>query len=328
MNVLCTGGAGYVGSAAVRWLLRHGHHAAAYDDLSTGNAKSVPSNLLIKGDILDTDLLVQTMKERKTECVMHFAAVASVPDSIADPDSYWNVNLIGTKSVLDAMRRAGVWRIILSSTAATYGFDNEMPLVETSDQIPEVPYGTTKLACETIIREYANAYDIGYTFLRYFNASGADIKGDYGEDRPVESHLIPLCLHTAIGKREKLFVYGGEFETRDGSCVRDYVHTSDLAQAHQLAMEALEPGKGAAYNLGSGDGTTVLEVLKACEEAVGREIPHEIVDARPGDPGILVASPEAIKNALGWNPEYSDIKTIVDSAWRWHDSHPNGYGDR
>jgi UDP-glucose 4-epimerase len=231
----------------------------------------------------------------------------------------------GTKSVLDAMRAASVPRIIFSSTAATYGFRSEMPLRETSPQTPETPYGSTKLAAEWLIKEYARAYNLGYVLLRYFNASGADPDGRNGEDRRTESHLIPLTLQVALGKREKLAICGDDFETRDGTCVRDYVHTEDLAQAHQLAVEKLEPGMGRAYNLGNGKGVTVMEVLRACEAVVGRPIPHEIVGRRPGDPAILVASPESIVRDLGWSPRFSDINQIVETAWRWHKDHPHGY---
>ena len=205
----------------------------------------------------------------RIEAVMHFAALASVPDSIADPEAYYRVNVGGTKSVLDAMRAAGVRRILFSSTAATYGFHAVMPLREDSPQIPETPYGTTKLAAEWLIKDYARAYGLGYTLLRYFNASGADPDGNFGEDRRHESHLIPLIFQAAVGRRPKILIYGEDYPTRDGTCVRDYVHTADLAQAHQRAVEALEPGMGRAYNLGSGSGVTVLEVLRACEEVIG-----------------------------------------------------------
>jgi UDP-glucose 4-epimerase len=327
MNVLLTGGAGYVGSACLRWLLERGHHPIAYDSLLEGNIAAVPdaASRLIVGDIAETDRLAEVMQRHAVEAVMHFAALASVPDSIADPEAYYRVNVGGTKSVLDAMRTAGVRKILFSSTAATYGFYTEMPLRETSPQTPETPYGTSKLAAEWLIKDYARAYGLGYTLLRYFNAAGADPDGNFGEDRRHESHLIPLILQVAVGRRPKVLIYGNDYPTRDGSCVRDYVHTSDLAQAHQRALEALEPGMRRVYNLGSGTGATVLEVLSACEQVAGHMIPCEAVGRRPGDPSVLIASPEKIINELGWSARYVDIHDIVRTAWEWHRRHPQGF---
>ena len=328
MKILLTGGAGYIGSACLRWLLRNGHDPVAYDDLSEGNRPAVPEadRRLVVGDLDDLDGLTALMRDGEFDAVMHFAALASVPDSIADPDGYYRVNVVGTKNVLDAMRAAGVGKIVFSSTAATYGFRTAMPLREDSPQTPETPYGTTKLAAEWLIKDYARAYGLGYALLRYFNASGADPDGRYGEDRRHEAHLIPLTLMVALGKRPKLKIYGDDWDTRDGTCVRDYVHTDDLAQAHQLAVEALGPGVGLAYNLGSGTGTSVLEVLRACEDVAGRPIPHELVGRRPGDPATLIATPEKITRELGWSPRYADVRAIAETAWRWHDAHPDGYG--
>jgi UDP-glucose-4-epimerase GalE len=327
MKILLTGGAGYVGSACLRWLLANGHDPIAYDNMSEGNTAAVPDGhtRLVVGDIADTDRLARVLRDHGAEAVMHFAALASVPDSISDPDAYYRVNVAGTKSVLDAMRTAGVRKILFSSTAATYGFHAEMPLLEQSPQTPETPYGTTKLAAEWLIKDYAHAYGLGYTLLRYFNASGADPDGDFGEDRRHEAHLIPLIFHVVVGRRPKVLVYGSDYPTRDGSCVRDYVHTSDLAQAHERAVLTLEPGMGRAYNLGSGTGATVLEVLRACEEIIGQPIAHEIVGRRPGDPAVLIASPDKIVKELGWSPRWSDIREIVRTAWKWHQSHPHGF---
>ena len=212
----------------------------------------MPEGRLVVGDICDTPLLTKTMKAHGTEAVMHFAALASVPLSISDPESYWRANTVGTKSVLDSMRASGVSKIVFSSTAATYAFGVEMPIRETTPQIPETPYGTTKLAAEWMIREYARAYGLSYTIFRYFNASGADPDGQHGESRHVEGHIIPLTLLVAVGRREKLKIFGGDWDTRDGTCVRDYVHTDDLAQAHQLAVEALGPGVGDRLQPGLG----------------------------------------------------------------------------
>ena len=327
MKILLTGGAGYVGSACLRWLLRHGHEPIAYDNLSEGNVAAVPDapNRLIVGDISETNRLAEVLRQHGVEAVMHFAALASVPDSIANPEAYYRVNVGGTKSVLDAMCAAGVRKILFSSTAATYGFDAQMPLREDSPQIPETPYGTTKLAAEWLIKDYARAYGLGYTLLRYFNACGADADGDFGEDRRHEGHLIPLIFQVAVGRRPKFLIYGSDYPTRDGTCVRDYVHTTDLAQAHQQAVEAVEPGMGRAYNLGSGTGVSVLEVMRACEEVIGRPIAHDIAGRRPGDPAVLIASPEKIVKELGWSPRYTDIRDIVETASEWHRIHPDGY---
>ena len=325
MKIVMTGGAGYVGSACLRRLVRNGHDAIAYDNMLEGNERAVPEGRLVVGDINDRAHLTNVLRETKADAVMHFAALASVPDSIGMPDRYYQTNVVGTMNVLEAMRAAGVCRIIFSSTAATYGFGQEMPLREESAQLPETPYGTTKLAGERMIHDYAQAFGMGYTHLRYFNASGADADGQYGEDRRLEGHLIPLTLLVAVGRREKLLIYGGDYETRDGSCVRDYVHTDDLAQAHELALHSLEPGTARAYNLGVGQGVTVLEVLRACERAVGRPIAHEVVGRRPGDPGVLVASANKIVKELGWKPKYPEIDQIVATAWAWHSSHPQGY---
>lgn len=325
MNLLLTGGAGYVGSACLRWLLQRGHNPIAFDNLSTGNAEAVPEDRLVRGDIADGDALRRAMREHEIDAVMHFAALASVPESIDDPESYYRVNIEGTKSVLDAMRDTNVKRIVFSSTAATYGFHTQMPLTEDTPQTPQVPYGTTKLAAEWLLKDYAKAYGMGCALLRYFNASGADEDGLHGECREHECHLIPLTLAVAVGRREKLLIYGNDYDTRDGTCVRDYVHVADLAQAHELALQKLDPGVTLAYNLGCGEGTTVLEVLRACEAVVGRPIAHEFVDRRPGDPDVLVASPERIIRELNWAPQFVSISSIVETAWRWHQSHPDGY---
>lgn len=326
MRVLCTGGAGYVGSACLRWLIAHGHDAIAYDNLCEGNAASVPGDRLVVGDILDRQALSKALREHGAEAVIHFAALASVPDSIAKPSEYWRANVEGTRNVLEAMREVGVRRIVASSTAATYSFAVKMPITEDSDQIPQVPYGTTKLAAEWLYREYGKAYGLGHASLRYFNASGADADGRHGEARRSESHLIPLVFQTALGQRGALKIYGGDWPTEDGTCVRDFVHVQDLAEAHRLVVEALAPGEGRAYNIGTGKGITVMQVLRACEAAAGRPIAHEIVERRPGDPGVLVADPSRLMNQLKWKPVRSDIQTIVQDAWRWHSSHPQGYG--
>jgi len=328
MKMLLTGGAGYVGSACLRWLLKHGHDPVAYDDLSEGNRASIPGDRLIEGDILDGAALAGAMRDTGAEVVMHFAALASVPQSVRDPESYWRINVAGTKSVLDAMRDADVDRLIFSSTAATYAFDAEMPLTEDSPQQPQTPYGTTKLACETMIREYGAAYGTGYAILRYFNAAGADPDGAFGESRAHEAHLIPLVLFAALGRRDKVMICGDDWPTPDGTCVRDYIHTDDLAQAHQLAAEALTPGEGDAFNLSNGTGVSVRQVVDSCERVVGRPIPHEVTSRRPGDPPTLIASSDKAQRRLGWSPRYPSIDDIVETAWRWHSRYPNGFADK
>jgi UDP-glucose 4-epimerase len=330
VRVLCTGGAGYVGSACLRWLLAHGHEAFAYDDLSLGNRAAVPDakRRLVVGELADAARLRETLVRLEIDAVMHFAALASVPQSLVDPDRYWDVNLVGTKQLLDAMRACRVERLIFSSTAATYAFTDQMPLTERSEQKPATPYGTTKLACEQMIADYQRAYGLQYTTMRYFNAAGADPDGEYGEDRREESHLIPLVLYVPLGRRDKLSICGSDWDTPDGTCVRDYVHNDDIAQAHLLALEALAPGVARTYNIGTGRGASVLEVLRACEKALGAAIPFEYAPRRPGDPAVLVASAEKLTRELGWRPRYPDIDAIVETACAWHRKYPRGYADK
>jgi len=330
MKILCTGGAGYVGSACLRYLLREGYDAYAYDSLRDGNRAAVPDadQRLIVGDLADRALLKEVFSIHDFDAVMHFAAVASVPDSIKDPADYWEVNVLGTKNVLDTMRTAGVDNLIFSSTAAIYAFSDDMPLTERSTIKPMTPYGATKFACETMIEEYRQAYGIGYSVMRYFNASGADEDGEFGEDRKSESHLIPLTLYAALGRRDSLTVFGDDWETRDGTCVRDYVHVNDIAQAHLLAMLSQRTGVGRTYNIGSNTGVTVLEVIRACEKVAGRPIKFEYAPRRPGDPGVLVASCDKIEADLGWSPEFLGIDAIARTAHRWHQGYPHGYKDK
>lgn len=326
-RVLLTGGAGYIGSACLRWMLKQGYDAYAYDNLSEGNRLAVPDHehRLIEGDILDTDLFYKTLVENKIEVVMHFAAVASVPDSIKDPELYWRVNVMGTKSVLDAMVKAGVGKLVFSSTAATYSFDNDMPLQAHSSQVPKVPYGVTKLACESLIKDYAYTYDLGCTIMRYFNASGADPNGNYGEARRSESHLIPLVLYTALGKRDAIYVYGNNWNTPDGTCLRDFVHVDDISYAHELSISHIQTHQVDAFNIGLGKGTSVNEIISLSEEVVGKPINKAYKDRRPGDPGTLYTDPQKLISQLGWKPYYTNVKDIIETAWNWHVKNPEGY---
>ncbi|MEJ1338287.1 MAG: UDP-glucose 4-epimerase GalE [Candidatus Sedimenticola sp. (ex Thyasira tokunagai)] len=330
MRILCTGGAGYVGSACLRYLLKKGYEAFAYDNLSEGRREAVPDAdaRLIVGDLSDYSSLVKCLRDYEIDAVMHFAAVASVPESISQPALYWDVNVTGTKNLLDAMFECGIKNIVFSSTAATYAFSDKMPLVEEDLQKPVTPYGTTKLACESMLNDYRIAYDIGFTAMRYFNASGADPDGEYGEDRNDESHLIPLVLYAAVGRRKEVKVFGTELDTRDGSCIRDYVHVEDIARAHVLAMESHKPGIGRFFNIGSNTGATVKEIITACESVAGKPITWQPAEQRPGDPSILVASADKLINELGWSPKYKTVSDIVETAHRWHSKYPNGYADK
>lgn len=326
MRILLIGGAGYVGSACLRWLLNEGYEPFAFDNLSTGHAAAVPDKRLIVGDIQERQAVEKAILKCGAEAVMHFAAVASVPKSIAAPEAYWRINVLGTKNVLDAMRATGVKNLVFSSTAAVYSFAEPMPIDEGAQLKPSVPYGKTKLAAEGIIEDYAKSYGVRYVILRYFNACGADSGGKFGEARSEEEHLIPLVLLTAMERRKTVLVYGGDWDTPDGSCVRDFIHIEDLALAHQLAIETIAFAPNEIYNLGTGCGTTVLQVIQACEMVVGCKIPHKIVERRAGDPSVLVASAAKAKRLLGWSPRYTDIREIIETAWQWHRSHPDGYG--
>jgi UDP-glucose 4-epimerase len=259
---------------------------------------------------------------------MHFAAHASVPESVADPAKYYENNVIGTLNLLNAMRSAGVGKIVFSSTAATYGLAAETPIRETAPQNPINPYGYTKLVIETALADYAKAYGLGYAVLRYFNACGASSDASIGEDHQPEHHLIPCILQTALGQREKVFIYGTDYPTPDGTCIRDYIHVEDLASAHLLVLGHLSPGQGLTYNLATGRGHSVREVIDAARRVTGAPIPAVEMPRRAGDPPVLVASPEAIRRDLGWSPKYTDIEAIVRTAWTWHHQNPLGYATR
>ncbi len=325
MKILITGGAGYVGSACLRALIKEGHEAIAYDNLIQGHKEAVPEGRLIVGDIRDTNALVNAARDMKADAVMHFAAATCVGESVDDPDYHYDNNIGGTLSLLNAMRAAGVKRLLFSSTCATYGLNPTVPMSEQSKQDPCSPYARTKLAVEWMIRDFSDAYGLGFTLLRYFNAAGADADGQHGEDHTPENHLIPLVLQTALGRRGALKVFGTDYPTPDGTCIRDYVHTSDLASAHILAIQATQSGTQEVFNIGTGTGNSVFEVIHAAERVVGKPIAYEVVDRRPGDPPALVADPAKLKTRLGWKPRYADINEVVATAWQWHKSHPRGY---
>lgn len=327
MNVLVSGGAGYVGSHAARMLARAGHEVWAYDNLVFGHRGAVAPGRLIEGDLLDKEKLVGVLREKRIDAVMHFAAFAYVGESVTDPAKYYHNNVVGTLSLMEAMRAADVRRIVFSSTCATYGEPESVPIRETQAQNPINPYGYTKLVIERALSDFSRAYGWGYAALRYFNASGASADGDLGEDHDPETHLIPLVLQVALGQREHITIFGDKLPTPDGTCIRDYIHVDDLASAHISALEKLGPGVEFRCNLGTGQGTSVKEVVDACREVTGHPIPAVVAPPRAGDPPALIADPSLARRELGWVPRFTSIKPIVESAWKWHRSHPHGYGD-
>lgn len=325
MNVLVVGGAGYIGSHAVRLLIEAGHTVRVYDNLSRGHAAAVPDGMLIQGDLADREKIVKTLKEEKIDAVMHFAAFALVNESVNDPALYYRNNVIATIELLDAMIEADVKKFVFSSTTATYGEPEIIPIAETTPQQPINPYGFTKLVVEQALADYAAAYGLGYAALRYFNAAGARPDGTIGEDHDPESHLIPIVLQVALGQREHITVFGDDYPTPDGTCIRDYIHIDDLGAAHLAALEKLEPGKGICVNLGTGRGTSVREIIDACREVTGHPVPEVMGQRREGDPPELVADAKLAKELLGWETKYNDPKSIIETAWNWHKSHPTGY---
>ena len=328
MKVLVTGGAGYVGSHAVALLHRRGHEVVVYDNLSRGHAEAVPSGCLVQGELADGDRIAGLLRERRIEAVMHFAAYALVPESVDDPALYYRNNVGGTLSLLEAMRAADVRRIVFSSTCATYGEPAVVPIREDCPQQPVNPYGFSKLVIEQALTDYAAAYGFGCAALRYFNACGASPEGNIGENHDPETHLIPLLLKTALGEREGFTIHGADYPTPDGTCVRDYIHVDDLAEAHLNAIERLAPGVGLQLNLGTGRGFSVREVVGACRRVTDCEIPVSIGPRRPGDPPELVADPRLAFEALGWKAGYLDLDRIVETAWRWHSRRGSSGGGR
>ncbi len=325
MNVLVTGGAGYIGSHAVRLLGRAGHDVWVLDNLSFGHEQAVPAGRLVVGELADRDLVRRLLRERRIEAVMHFAAFAYVGESVSDPAKYYQNNVVASLALLEAMRAEKVRLIVFSSTTATYGVPTRIPIVEDELQQPINPYGFAKLVIERALADYAQAYGFGYAALRYFNAAGASPDGDIGEDHTPETHLIPLVLQVALGQRPNIAVFGDDYPTPDGTCLRDYIHIDDLGAAHVTALERLAPGVEMRCNLGTGRGYSVSEVINVCREVTGHAIPTLIGPRRPGDPPELVANAGRARAELGWTPRYSDLRSIVQTAWRWHSTHPRGY---
>ncbi|MCA9132855.1 MAG: UDP-glucose 4-epimerase GalE [Planctomycetales bacterium] len=325
MRVLVIGGAGYVGSHTVRQLIRSGHDVTVYDNLSRGHRQSVREGTFVRGELSDRKELRRVLGDQGIEAVMHFAAFALVGESVAQPAMYYQNNVSAPLELLEAMRAAGVWRIVFSSTTATYGQPEKVPIAESTPQLPINPYGFTKLVFEHALSDYAHAYGFGCAALRYFNAAGASPEGDIGEDHDPESHLIPLVLQTALGQRERIGIFGDDYPTPDGTCIRDYIHVDDLADAHLKALALLEPSTNLQLNLGTGRGQSVQQIIEACRQVTGHPIPTTLEARRPGDPAELVADSSLAQKVLGWSPKYTDVKAIVETAWNWHRTHPRGY---
>jgi UDP-glucose-4-epimerase GalE len=327
MNILVTGGAGYIGSHTVRLLLARGHDVTVFDSLVYGHRAAVPADRLVVGDLADVAAVEQVLALKRIEAVIHFAAFAYVGESVTDPAKYYRNNLVASLELLDSCRRAGVGRFVFSSTCATYGLPTAVPITEAEKQDPINPYGNTKLAFERALADYAAAYPFGYCALRYFNAAGAAPDGSIGEDHDPETHLIPLVFHAATGKRSDVQIFGTDYPTPDGTCVRDYIHVDDLAEAHVLALDKLGPGVGLKYNVGTGRGYSVREVIRTAEEVSGMRVPVREGPRRAGDPAVLVANADKIRTELGWSPKYPELRRIMETAWNWHRHHPDGYAD-
>lgn len=330
MNVLVAGGAGYIGSHAVKQLLEAGHRVAVLDNLFRGHGEAVGSGAVFHElDLAETDAIVEVLRRHSIDCVMHFAAMTYVGESVEKPlDYYWN-NTAGTVSLLRAMHSAGVRRMVFSSTAATYGEPKTTPIVETMRGEPVNPYGWSKWCVERILRDYAAANrEFSFAALRYFNVAGAAADGSLGEDHDPETHLIPVLLLAALGRRDRVTVFGTDYPTPDGTCIRDYIHVEDLCAAHIAVMNALRPGDARVYNLGIGRGYSVREVIDSAKRVTGVDFPVEYGPRRPGDPAVLYADAQKIGRELGWSPRYTEIDPIVATAWQWFKSHPQGYEPR
>jgi UDP-glucose 4-epimerase len=327
MNVLVVGGAGYIGSHCVRQVMAAGHLVVVLDNLSYGHRESVPNGVpFIKANMGDGDSMRATLRDHKIDLVMHFAAFASVGESVQQPERYYENNVVQTQSLLEAMLAEGVKKLVFSSTCATYGVPEKMPMTENLPQKPINPYGQNKLDVENILKKLAAEGKISFAAFRYFNAAGASVDGSIGEDHEPENHLIPLAIAAALGRRPPLKVFGNDYPTPDGTCLRDYVHVDDLSSAHIAVFDKLgQPGLAFFYNLGMGVPYSVEDILKSVERVTGKPVPREYVDRRVGDPPALYADATKARNELGWKPMYDTLDAIVSTAVRWHTLHPKGF---
>ena len=330
MAILVAGGAGYIGSHMVKDLVEHGQEVVVADNLSTGHRDAInPKAKFYEGDIRDRKFLDKIFDNEDIEAVVHFAAFSIVPESMSKPLKYFDNNTGGMITLLEAMRDHNIKYIVFSSTAATYGVPEHMPIKETDPQNPINPYGLSKLMMEKMMHWADKAYGIKFVALRYFNVAGAAPDGTIGEDHGPETHLVPIILQVAQGKRKELSIFGDDYNTPDGTNVRDYVHVMDLADAHILAIKYLEAGNESnAFNLGSSTGFSNKQILEAAREVTGKPIPAKMAPRRPGDPDSLVAASDKARNVLGWSPKYDDVHDIIATAWKWHSTHPKGYDDR
>jgi UDP-glucose 4-epimerase len=327
MNILVTGGAGYIGSIVTEELIRRGHSVVAFDNLTTGHQAAVhPEATFVAGDLADRAGVRSLFDDHEVEAVMHFASNTLVGESMERPFLYVGENVTNGLNLLQEAVSHGVRRFILSSSANLFDQPQRIPIDESERIIPGSPYGESKFILERILHWLDRIHGFRYAALRYFNAAGASPTGERGEYHDPETHLIPLILQVALGQRDHIVIFGDDYPTRDGTCVRDYIHVSDLAQAHILALQALDAGSR-TYNLGNGRGFTVREVIETCREVTGHPIPSEVGSRRPGDPATLVASSNRIRRELGWEPRYPALRTIVEHAWEWHRTHPHGYSD-
>lgn len=326
--ILVTGGAGFIGSHMAKLLRQLGEPHVILDNLSKGHVKAVGGSAFVQGDLLSRETLERVFEAHKIDCVLHFAAATEVGESVASPTKYYSNNVVATLNLVEAMRRHKVDKIVFSSTAAVYGEPTEVPIPENHSKTPTNPYGESKLAVERLLIACESAYGIRSVCLRYFNAAGSDPEGELGEHHEPETHLVPLVVMAGLGRQDKLKIFGSDYPTPDGTCVRDYVHICDLADAHWRAITELRNGSHSCqYNLGNGKGYSVRQVIEMAQAVLGREIPHECSNRRPGDPATLVARSDRIKSDWGWEPKYPEIKTIIEHAAAWLEKNPQGYAD-